>query len=150
MIKKLFKKITGLDKIEAAKAEADALRIQAESNAMEAVAAAIAAKAEAELAAKTPKERATAKGEPWVSVLDTHVNKDNIKNGFFELDWNDLFIVQLKQAGYGFDGDPDEEIVDRWFRDIVRNMLVDEGLDPNRGAGYINVVPIAKDKSEVS
>jgi hypothetical protein len=106
---------------------------------------------EAERQAKlTPKERATAKGEPWVSVLDTHVNKDNIRNGFFELDWNELFVLQLKQAGYGFDGDPDEEIVDRWFRDIVRNMLSDEGLDTSRGAGYINVVPIAKGKSEVS
>ena len=109
MIKKLFKKIPGFDKIEAAKAEADALRIQAESNAMEAVAAAIAAKAEAELAAKTPKERATAKGEPWVSVLDTHVNKDNIKNGFFELYWNELFIVQFKKEFYGLEGDKEED-----------------------------------------
>lgn len=105
---------------------------------------------QAEEAKMSPKERATAKGEPWVSVLDTHVNKDNIKNGFFELDWNDLFIVQLKQAGYGFDGDPDEEIVDRWFRDIVRNMLADEGMDTSRGAGFINVIPINKNQSEVS
>jgi len=56
----------------------------------------------------------------------------------------------LKQAGYGFDGDPDEEIVDRWFRDIVRNMLAEEGMDTTRGAGYINVVPISQGKSEVS
>jgi hypothetical protein len=33
--------------------------------------------------------------------LDTHVNKENVRNGFFELDWNDEFVVQLKQAGYG-------------------------------------------------
>ena len=59
-------------------------------------------------------------------------------------------MLQLKQAGYGFDGDPDEEIVDRWFRDIVKNMLAEEGHDTTRGAGYINVVPITKDKSEVS
>ena len=58
---------------------------------------------EAEAIAKaTPKERATAKGEPYVTVLDTHVNKDNVRNGFFELDWNDEFVLQLKQAGYGF------------------------------------------------
>jgi len=56
----------------------------------------------------------------------------------------------LKQAGYGFDGDPEEEIVDRWFRDIVRNMLADEGMDTGRGAGYINVIPINKNQSEVS
>jgi hypothetical protein len=109
-----------------------------------------AAKVAEETAKLSPKDRATAQGMPYVTVLDTHVNKDNIKNGFFELDWNDLFIVQLKQAGYGFDGDPDEEIVDRWFRDIVKGMLEEDGLDPNRGAGYINVVPITKDKSEVS
>jgi hypothetical protein len=40
--------------------------------------------------------------------------------------------------------------VDRWFRDIVYNMLQDEGMDTDRGAGYINVVPIDKGKSEVS
>ena len=92
----------------------------------------------------------TAKGEPWVAVLDTHVNKDNIRNGFFELDWNPEFIVQLKQVGYGFDGDPDEEIVDRWFRDLARNMLEQEGQDTTRGAGFINVIPISQGKSEVS
>ena len=88
--------------------------------------------------------------KPWITVLDTKVNPDNVRNGFFELDWNEYFIVQLRQAGYGFDGDPEEEIVDRWFRDIVKNMLAEEGMDPARGAGYINVVPISKGKSEVS
>ena len=142
-MKNFFKRLVGLDKLEAEKAELQSARDQAMAEAVQ------AQKAE-ELAKMTPKDRATAKGEPWVSVLDTHVNKDNIKNGFFELDWNDLFIVQLKQAGYGFDGDPDEEIVDRWFRDIVRNMLAEEGMDTTRGAGYINVVPISQGKSEVS
>jgi hypothetical protein len=154
MIKKLFEKITGIDKIRAnSQAEAEAALKAAEESAAiakTALDAAEEAKKAEELAKMTPKERATAKGEPWVSVLDTHVNKDNIRNGFFELDWNDLFVLQLKQAGYGFDGDPDEEIVDRWFRDIVRNMLGEEGQDTTRGAGYINVVPITKDKSEVS
>jgi len=147
---KFIEKLFGIDKI---KTKIEASLKQAE-DAMEVAkkattAAELAQKAE-ETAKMTPKERATAKGEPWVSVLDTHVNKDNIRNGFFELDWNDLFVLQLKQAGYGFDGDPDEEIVDRWFRDIVRNMLAEEGQDTTRGAGYINVVPITKDKSEVS
>ena len=142
-MKNFFKRIFGFDKLEEEKAILQAARDQAIAE----TAQAQAAEAQAKM---TPKDRATAKGEPWVSVLDTHVNKDNIRNGFFELDWNDLFVLQLKQAGYGFDGDPDEEIVDRWFRDIVRNMLGEEGLDPGRGAGYINVVPIAKGKSEVS
>jgi len=147
---KFIEKLFGIDKI---KAETEASIKAAEASkkvAEEAAAAAERAKQAEEEAKLTPKERATRKGEPWVSVLDTHVNKENIRNGFFELDWNELFIVQLKQAGYGFDGDPEEEIVDRWFRDIVRNMLSEEGLDPTRGAGYINVTPISKGKSEYS
>jgi len=143
MMKDFFKRLVGLDKLEAEKLALQEARDKA-------IAETVLAQQKEEQAKMTPKERATAKGEPWVSVLDTHVNKDNIKNGFFELDWNDLFIVQLKQAGYGFDGDPDEEIVDRWFRDIVRNMLAEEGMDTTRGAGYINVVPISQGKSEVS
>ena len=99
---------------------------------------------------KDPKEYATRRKEPWVSVLDVKVNENNVRNGFFEMDWNEYFIKELIQAGYGVDNDPEEEIVDRWFRDIVYNMLSDEGMDTDRGAGYINVVPIDKGKSEVS
>jgi hypothetical protein len=78
------------------------------------------------------------------------MNADNVRNGFFELDWNEYFIIQLRQSGYGFEGDLEEEIVDRWFRDIVRLLLTNEGLDPTTGSGYINVVPISKGKSEIS
>ena len=99
---------------------------------------------------RDPKAYATRKKLPWVNVLDMQVNEDNIRNGFFELDWNKYFIEELIKNGYGVDEDPEEEIVDRWFRDIVYNMLEDEGMDTDRGAGYINVVPISKGKSEVS
>ena len=149
MIKKFFKKITGLQALEDAKVQATAEAAGAEKLAAQKIKEAADAEAALELAKLTPKERATRKGEPWVSVLDTHVNKDNIRNGFFELDWNDIFIVQLKQAGYGYDGDPDEEIVDRWFRDLARNMLSEDGQDPNRGAGYINVTKLAGGKAEI-
>ena len=149
MIKQFFKKITGIKAIEDAKAAATVLRIAEEAKVVESVkATTIALEAEAD-AKRTPKERATAKGEVYVAVLDTKVNPDNVRNGFFELDWNELFVLQLKQAGYGFDGDPDEEIVDRWFRDLARNMLVEEGQDPNRGAGYINVNRLGNGKAEV-
>jgi len=146
---KFIEKLFGIDKI---KAQTEASLKQAEY-AMEVAkkatsAAELAQKAE-ETAKMTPKERATAKGEPWVAVLDTHVNKDNIRNGFFELDWNAEFVLQLKQAGYGFDGDPEEEIVDRWFKDLARNVLADEGQDTNRGAGFINVNKLAGGKAEV-
>jgi hypothetical protein len=142
-MKKIIEKLFGLEKLKQEKEALQAARDKA-------VAETVRAQEEAELAKLTPKERATKKGEPYISVLDTKVNPDNIRNGFFELDWNDQFVLQLKQEGYGFDGDAEEEIVDRWFRDIVRQMLEEDGLDSNRPAGYINVVPIAKGKAEVS
>jgi len=134
-MKQFFRKLLGIDKILAEKEQAIANTAKAK---------------EAEAHAKlTPKERATAKGEAWVAVLDTHVNKDNIRNGFFELDWNEHFIAELKKAGYGYDGDPDEEIVDRWFRDLARNMLGEEGMDTSRGAGYVNVTRLPGGKAQV-
>ena len=142
-MKKFIKKIFGIDKLEKEKEELHAARDKA-------VAETVRAQEAEELAKLTPKERATKKGEPWVAVLDTHVNKDNVRNGFFELDWNEPFIVQLKQAGYGFDGDPDEEIVDRWFRDLAGNMLAEAGQDVSRaGAGFINVNKLGNGKAEV-
>ena len=94
------------------------------------------------------KEEATKNGEPWVAVLDTKINEDNIRNGFFELDWNNEFIEKLLDAGYK--GETNEQIVDGWFKTIASNILKEEGLDPTRGAGYINVKDIGKDKSEIS
>ena len=134
-MKNFIKKITGLDK-EQEKLDADKKEL---------------AKQEEELLSKRdPKAYATRKKQPWVGVLDVKVNEKNVRNGFFELDWNKYFIEQLINAGYGVANDPEEEIVDRWFRDIVGNILDDEGLDKERGSGYINVVPISKGKSEIS
>ena len=149
MLTKFFKRLTGLDKVEQHLAETQLRLEEAVDKTAEHQREAEKARQEEIQAKLTPKERATLKGEPWVSVMDTKVNKDNPRNGFFELDWNDQFIVQLKQAGYGFDGDPDEQIVDRWFRDLARNMLSDEGLDTNRGAGFINVNKLGNGKAEV-
>jgi hypothetical protein len=134
-MKNFLKKLTGLDKEEARIAES---------------AAVLEAKEAEVLKQRDPKEYATRRKEPWINVVDIKVNEQNVRNGFFELDWNKYFIVQLIQAGYGVDNDPEEEIVDRWFRDIVYNMLEQDGQDTSRGAGYINVVPISKGKSEVS
>lgn len=85
----------------------------------------------------SPKELATQNKEPWVSVLNTHINKDNIRNGFFELDWNEYFVLELTQAGYK--GSTDEEIVDQWFSELCRNVGNESGLDMDkRGSGYVN------------
>jgi hypothetical protein len=98
---------------------------------------------------KTAKQIATDKKEPWVGVLDTQVNPDNIRNGFFELDWNEYFIVQLKQGGYF--GDTDEEVVDKWFQDLCRNIGEEAGLPmQNRGSGYVNRALRDDGKIEVS
>ena len=159
--KRVFEKITGIDKIreQAAADAAEAIRVAKEAKeaaleadrlAKEAAESKRKAEEEEAIAKLTPKERATKKGEPWVAVLDTHVNKENIRNGFFELDWNEYFVLELKRAGYGADGDPEEEIVDRWFRDIVYNMFAEEGVDTTRGAGYININPLDKGLSEIS
>ena len=94
------------------------------------------------------KEQATKQGEPWVAVLDTKVNEDNIRNGFFELDWNNEFIEQLVDAGYK--GESNEQIVDAWFKTIAKQVLQDSGQDPSRGAGYINTKNLSDDKSEIS
>lgn len=97
----------------------------------------------------SPKDAATAKKEPYVAVLNTHINTDNIRNGFFELDWNEYFILKLTEAGYN--GASEEEIVDLWFRDLCRDVAFDEGIDMSRrGAGYINVTNIGNGRSEVS
>lgn len=51
--------------------------------------------------AKTPqlseKEIATKRKEPWVDVIKFNVNKENIRYGFYELDWNEYFIMELKE-----------------------------------------------------
>jgi hypothetical protein len=148
---KLIKKMFGLDKIEEDITKAKEALSEAEAKKIEAEQATKLAQEKEELAKMSPKDRATKKKEPWIAVLDTHVNKDNIRNGFFELDWNEYFVLQLKQAGYGFDGDPDEEIVDRWFRELCASVASEEGIDmTDRGAGFINVRKIAEGKSEVS
>lgn len=99
-------------------------------------------------ALEAEKQTATKNGEAWVAVLDTQINPDNIRNGFFELDWNNQFIEELLDAGYT--GESNEQIVDAWFRTLARQMLEENGQGSDRDMGYINVVPVAPGKSEVS
>ena len=150
MIKNFFKRLVGLDQVEKMLAETEARLNDAVDKSALAQREQVVAEKAAEEAKLSSKELANKKGEAWVGVLDTKVNPENPRNGFFELDWNEKFIVQLKEAGYGFDGDTEEEIVDRWFRDLARNMLSEDGLDPNRPAGFIDVKRITENKSEVS
>lgn len=82
---------------------------------------------------KTEKEIATEKGEPYVAVLSVEVDPDNPGSGAFELDWNEIFIKKLYKAGYRDENE--EDMVDRWFQDVCRNVVMEtyekEMADPN-------------------
>jgi hypothetical protein len=145
LMKKFIEKLFGIDKIRAEAERSVIIAAEAAETAKSATAAAERA-TEAEAQAKlSPKERATRKKEPWVGVLETHVNKDNVRNGFFELDWNDLFVLKLKQEGYGEDGDKDEEIIDRWFRELCANVVVDGDFGGPVNTGLIDIKTVKKD-----
>lgn len=146
MFKKLLMRAFGFDKLvlEAQQDAKEALEIAkaAQEVASEATLAAKRAIEDEQQSKLTPKERATARNEPWVGVLQTHVNADNVRNGFFELDWNELFVKQLIDAGYGFEADPQEQIIDRWFRDLASNMLAEEGYAGSVSAGIVDTSAI--------
>ena len=72
---------------------------------------------------KTEKELATEAGEPWVSVLSMELEKENMDRGAFELDWNDIFVAKLIRSGY--QGKTDNDIVDNWFQDVCRNIVLE-------------------------
>ena len=94
-MKNIVKKLLGIDKLESLVSEAEVRLQQASEEAAKALAEAEKAKETERIAKLSPKELATEKKEPWVAVLDTHVNKENIRNGFFELDWNEYFCVTI-------------------------------------------------------
>jgi hypothetical protein len=81
------------------------------------------------------KEVATAKGEPYISILKVDIDPNNINNGSFELDWNDKFVLNLIKQGYKIrDDDTESQIVDRWFQTVCRNIALEvyeqEAADP--------------------
>lgn len=146
IIQTFFEKLVGLDKI---KAQAIAETAESIKVAKESVAAAEEAREIERLAKLSPKELATEKKEPWVCVLNTHVNTDNIKNGFFELDWNEFFILQLTNAGYA--GSTEEEIIDKWFSELCRNIGSEHSINMDRrGSGFINVNNLGNGRTEIS
>jgi hypothetical protein len=73
---------------------------------------------------KSAKDTATEAGEPYVSVTSVELDPDDVGNGAFELDWNDIFVARLVKAGFQIKkDDTDADIVDRWFQSICRNIL---------------------------
>lgn len=63
--------------------------------------------------------------EPRIEVVKLHMpNPNKPTNGYFELDWNDAFVVKLRECGYN--GRADEDVVEQWFNDLCRGVISDE------------------------
>lgn len=69
-------------------------------------------------------------GEPWVGIVNEGLDTTQGPNGFyFEFDWNDKWIEQLRAAG--FTGVTEEEIMEEWFTAVCRDQTHDpEPLPP--------------------
>ena len=112
----------------------------------------------------TDKEKATAAGEPYIAILKIDIDPNNINNGQFELDFNDKFLLNLIKSGYKIkEEDKDTDIVDRWFaqvcRGVVMEMYEQEQADPEKrdlqpltpgDERVINRKPLGDGRSEIS
>jgi hypothetical protein len=102
---------------------------------------------------KTAKELATEAGEPYVAVIKMDVDPANLHQGAFELDWNEIFIARLVKAGYMIKkDDTDAEIVDRWFQNVCRHVVMetweqDQAINPQP---YVRARNIGDGRTEVS
>ena len=77
------------------------------------------------------KKVAELREEPWVEVKHMEVNPEDVKQGYMELDWNDQFVAMLHAQGYT--GESDESVVNKWFNDICRTVLLQENADMDFG-----------------
>ena len=104
----------------------------------------------------TAKEKATAAGEPYVNILKMEVDPTNIHEGSFELDWNEIFIAKLVKTGYmKSKEDTDRDIVDRWFQDVCRTIVLEmyeqKDADPtNRDLRVVRTKNLGDGRTEVS
>ena len=104
--------------------------------------------------AKSEKELATERSDPWIQVLRIDVDPNNLHQGAFELDWNDIFVARLVKAGYMMkQDDSDAEIVDRWFQNVCRHVVMEtweqEQAIKNSGM-WVQRLDIGDGRSEVS
>lgn len=61
--------------------------------------------------------------EPRIEITGFAVNPDNPGEGAFEFDWNKEFINKLINEGYT--GRSDEDLVEQWFSDVCRNVVLE-------------------------
>ena len=99
---------------------------------------------------KTEKELATERGEPYVAILSMDVDPEDLNQGAFELDWNEKFIANLIRAGY--QGKTDEDLVDQWFQNVCRNVVLEtfEQDQAMNGARFHNTRNLGDGRTEVS
>jgi hypothetical protein len=101
---------------------------------------------------KSQKDIATEKHEPYVNIIKVDLDPENIGAGSFELDWNEYFIAKLIRAGYK--GEDDAKIVDQWFQDVCRNVVLEtfeqyEANNPRPSSGVLRR-DIGSGRSEIS
>jgi hypothetical protein len=104
---------------------------------------------------KTEKELATEKNEPYVAMVRMDIDPNNLHQGAFELDWNEIFVARLVKAGYMMKPDDvDADIVDRWFQNVCRHVVMETWEQEQaiiKGAGqYVNTRDIGGGRTEVS
>jgi hypothetical protein len=104
---------------------------------------------------KTEKELATENKEPYVSIVRMDIDPNNLHQGAFELDWNDIFVARLVKAGYMMKpDDADADIVDRWFQNICRHVVMEtweqEQAMNKYSSQYVNSRDIGGGRTEVS
>ena len=104
---------------------------------------------------KTAKELATEKGEPYVAIITMDIDPENLHQGAFELDWNEIFIARLVKAGYMMKPtDADSDLVDRWFQNVCRHVVMEtweqEQAIRNSGSQYVRTRDIGDGRTEIS
>ena len=104
---------------------------------------------------KTAKQLATENNEPYVAILSMDIDPANLHQGAFELDWNEIFVARLVKAGYMMKpDDADADIVDRWFQNICRHVVMEtweqEQAMNKYSSQYVNSRDIGGGRTEVS
>ena len=104
---------------------------------------------------KTAKQKATEKNEPYVAILSMDIDPNNLHQGAFELDWNEIFVARLVKAGYMMKPtDADSDIVDRWFQNVCRHVVMEtweqDQAMRNSASGYVHTRDIGDGRTEIS
>jgi hypothetical protein len=104
---------------------------------------------------KTAKQIATENNEPYVAIVTMDIDPNNLHQGAFELDWNEIFISRLVKAGYMMKPtDADSDIVDRWFQNVCRHVVMEtweqDQAMRNSANGYVHTRDIGDGRTEIS